>query len=74
MSRRRSEWGTCSECGASEFRRRKYGVPFLCYECAAGRIQIAAQEMANKSGVAYENWLRSNGPAGKAPADPPEED
>lgn len=70
MSRRKAEWSTCEDCGASVFRRRKYGQPMRCYECVAARIESAALEMRAKSGPAWDAWQASNaaGAPGRTPS------
>lgn len=46
-------------------KKRKFGKPLLCLNCGIKHSVIAASEMANKSGPAYDKWLETAGPQGR---------
>lgn len=39
--------------------------PKLCTECTIARVTLAAQQMRDKAGPAWDAWLKTNGPTGK---------
>lgn len=57
----------CADCGTLVFKMPRWDRDILCLECATTRAILAAQQMAAKSGPAWDKWLATNGPRGKAP-------
>lgn len=55
----------CDGCTTVVKGRIPPGGEFLCIECAIAKAIRAATEMANKSGPAYDRWLKSPGPKGR---------
>jgi hypothetical protein len=65
MGRRPYVSTVCEDCGQQIVRRIRPDKPALCGDCAESRVILAAQQMAAKSGPAWDKWLSTNGPAGR---------
>lgn len=69
MPGQRRKPGQCADCGAPGLYKVRVDRPKVCTDCAVKRVRLAAQQMRDKAGPAYEAWLKTNGPTGKRGAE-----
>jgi hypothetical protein len=61
----------CTDCGAVVEGRFPKWKKQRCLDCAIVNMEIAALEMAKRSGTYYDRWLASAGPRGRPPKSSP---
>lgn len=49
----------CDRCGQAVTKRHRTGRPSLCRPCAAKAVEDAANQMAERSGPAWDRWVAS---------------
>lgn len=60
-------WRTynCADCGIPVRRKRRDDQPLVCLSCGIRRAQIAARQMRDKKGPAWDRFQASAGPRGR---------
>ena len=67
MTRRRMNH-RCEDCGAAIYKVKRPDKPLICMACAMIRATVAASQMRDHSGPAWDKWLASNARKGPPPA------